>query len=190
MNEILVQAGSYFIVLLLAIIIVSVILRGFFWTYIRVRWFNRDKQKVLVKFRTINIPFYKVGKITERDLLVKVGKTNRRINNIPKTAIYRDLNVNWLEVDDEKNSVIDYTELTTAVEGFDADKMNSLYLRALYKPPIIDNTQMIMLVLLAGILIISLGNVYLNYQGDKNIKLIAQGLNELNGYVRNLTPSI
>lgn len=190
MNPIISQALAYGIVLVICIFIISFLLRGFFWSYISVRFMNGDRQKVLVKVRTINKPFYKVAKIVGGDLVFKVGKDERRYSNIPKSAIYNDLNINWVEIDDLTGAVVIYDGMFKGVSGFDPDKMNSLYLRALYKPQIVDPLTTIMIVLLIVIVLICFYNAYAIYTVDKKVTAIQRITSLTNNYLFQNTSNI
>jgi hypothetical protein len=85
------------------------------------------------------------------------NKETRRLN-LPADSIRRGWGIDYVIVDDTKNAVvkIDFS----AVSGTDAEKNNSLYLRALYKPTMIDNKEKLMFFLLV---LAVLGILYLAY---------------------------
>lgn len=150
MHPVFVQTIYYGILMVITIGMVGFIQNGFFWKYFKVRMsFGR---LILVKIKAINRDFFAVAKIEENMLVFKVHGEQKRISIKDSKPFYRCLATSWVDVDDEKNAVLnpDYT----ATEGFDAVKHNNLYLRALYKPSL--NTTKEKLIV-AGIIIIAIG---------------------------------
>lgn len=168
MHPILVQTISYAVVLLLALLIVSFLQRGFFWKYFRVRL--SFGKLIMVKVRAINRDFYRVGRITEGFLIYKGDKNNKRLVIKDKSCFYRSLAVTWVDVDDETNAIskVDYT----TVSGFDAVKYNDLFLRALYKPNIADTKEKLIIgaIVIIGLMVI--GCLYFQYVTNKDVSHI------------------
>ncbi len=152
MNPILVQTAGYLVVIILGFSIVSMIQRGFFWKYLRVKMsFGKF---VLVKIREINRDLYAVGDISESTLVYKRKKETKRITiKKDKPVFYKTIGITMVDVDGEKNAMcsINYE----GVEGFDAVKTENLYVRALTKPQISNNREKLIMLLLVVAVIIS-----------------------------------
>lgn len=146
LQQILLYLLSYLAVFVLAIVIISVLLRGFFWTYMRVK--SSRGKLVLVKVRGVSKPYYRAGKVQENFLVYKTAEKNEKRIKLERQYIYNDLGISWVEVDSVTDGVYDPSKAMDGVTGFDADRMNSLYLRALYRPNILDPRTQIMFVLI------------------------------------------
>jgi hypothetical protein len=173
LNEIIAVAISYFVVLCLAIGIIGYNLQGFFITYFRVK-FSRGK-KIVVKVRDMIRPKYIVGHIEGEELLFKYHKDTKRIN-IERDDIYTDLKVQFVEVDPTLDCVINFGKVIKGVPGFDADKHNSLYLRCLYRPTLLDSKTNWILGLLILSLLLTVVVIGLGYQNMRMDKLLLQNL--------------
>jgi hypothetical protein len=108
---------------------------------------------VLVKVKNMLSDYYVTGKIEERTLTFKDRKKESRLIILPKDkpSIYRSMGISCIDIDDEKNAVVLYSNALVA--GFDAVKYKDLYTRALYKPSLVDTKQMIIIILLVLVLI-------------------------------------
>lgn len=185
MNPILTYVISYLIVFFLAIGIISFLLRGLFWRYMRVR--GSRGRLILVRIMHSVHPYYRIGKLEEQWLVYKdVGKVQKRLT-LTKSNVYNHLGCNWVDVDPVKNAIVDYSEAFKAVSGFDADAMNSLYLRALFRPSLLDPiTKIILIVVIVGA-IIALVNVGLGFMMMKKVDHIIQSTNFIAGMLQNQT---
>jgi len=166
MNPIFAQALSYFTILMMAILLFSLTQRGFFFPFLRVKLsFGR---LVLVKIRAVNRDYYKPGRIEEGFLVYKGSTGEKRLSIPDPSAFYRSLQCNFVDVDEEKNAICkpNYEIIT----GFDAEKYNSLYLRALYKPSIMDNKEKIMIGMLIAILLFQVLLAYFIYKTNGNME--------------------
>jgi len=155
--------------------------KGFLFRFIKVR--ASFGKLVLVKIREINQDDYRIGEIEEGYLIYTTKGKNKKRIKIPrdKTAIYKSMGVNFIDVDNEKNAIcyVDYE----AVCGFDAEKNNDLLTRALYKPKIADNKDKLMLGLLI-ILIIVVGIVgYMVVMQSESIATILTQLGNMKGSI-------
>lgn len=174
-TEILLVAGSYFMVFILTILAINWILNGLFKPYMRVRG-SRGKL-ILVKVKNMVNDYYVTGKVDERVLYFKDKKKESRMIVLPSngaTGIYRSMGVSCIDIDDEKNAIIIYNnELVT---GYDAVKFSDLNDRCLMKPSLVDNKILIIVVLLVLVLIgeIILGVfLYKNYQSIQQLTMVA-----------------
>jgi len=173
-HPVFIQAGAYGIVLLMAIGIVAALLKGFFWKYVRVRLsFGR---LVMIKVRSKLRDYFTVGWVEEGFLIHKNGGKEHRLSLKDKNAVYRSLAVNWIDVDEEKNSVcnVDYDP----VAGFDAKKYNDLYIRALMQPEIGFGKEKIIIAMLVVIGVAVLVGVYLTYTNSEAMRLLGPQLSQ------------
>jgi len=175
MNPIIEQSIYYLTVLVLSLFIVSFIQKGFFWKFLRVK--ISFGKYTMVKIRSINRDFYTVGTIQEGFLIFKPYKDYKRLSVPSKDAFYRSMGVSWIDIDDQKNAICmpDYSTVT----GFDAEKYNDLYKRALLKPALVDTKERIIIGAIVIIGLICIGILYFTYiQGNDitAIKAVVEGL--------------
>lgn len=170
-NPIIVQALYYGAVLVLGFFLVNFIQRGFFLKFLRVRM--SLGRLVLIKIREVNRDLYATGEIIEGFLVFKQktagGKKETKRVSIPKdkAIFYRTIGITMVDIDSERNSfcTIDYE----AADGFDAVKFQDLYLRALYKPALLDANQKLIIVLIAVNMLLVIGCLYMEYRNGKAI---------------------
>lgn len=160
--------GSYLGVIVLTLGSLQFFSAGFLFTWLQVKT-SRGK-KVLVKVRGIIQDYYRSGVIDGSFLYFKdKNKEGRRIK-IPthdnKIYVYRSIGVNNVYVDDDSNSVLSVN--LEGVSGFDGQKFQELYVRALYKPNVFDSKEKIMLYVMIGCLvaIVAVGLLVFN-QGEQ-----------------------
>lgn len=127
-------------------LILNFITHGFFLKYLRVKG-SRGK-KVLVEVETLTDRYLAVGYITEGFLIYRKRHAKRGDNariTVPQNSVIKKLGVYFINVDEEKNAVqrVDYS----VAEGFDAEKVEMLYKRALYKPNLQGNMFIILLII-------------------------------------------
>lgn len=142
MHPIFVQAFFYGIVMILSMLFLGFLMKGFMWKYLKVKL--SFGKLVLVKLRAINQDFYSIGRVEGGFLLFKAHKDDRRIEVNQRGAFYKSIGVTWIDVDDEKNCVINPD--TSISEGFDATKFENLYKRCLYAPKVTDKREQIIMV--------------------------------------------
>ena len=175
-NQILLQTLYYAIVMLLSIGIISLLLKGFFWKYVKVRMsFGRF---ILVKVRSSIRDYFCIGRIEENNLVYKrkteKGKINVRIKIPAKNSFYRALAVLWADVDEATNAICatDYTPM----EGYDAEKFDALLTRALMKPSVKSSMEKLILVALGGLVLVTVFVGYLAYLSYSNTQIVPQML--------------
>lgn len=143
--------------------------QGFFIKYLRVKG-SRGK-KVLVEVETLTDRYLSVGYITEGFLIYKKrhSKDKARII-VPQGAVIKKLGVFFLNVDEERNAVMkaDYTTVT----GFDAEKVEMLYKRALYRPTPLDNKLLIILIIVLILALLAIIDTVMLTQIAKAVKNI------------------
>jgi hypothetical protein len=167
-NELLTQILNNLVVMLVGIIVIMLVQKGFFMPYLRVRMsFGKF---VLIKIRAINRDYFKKGEIIEGFLVWKTKTGARRVAVKDKNAFYRALACSWIDVDDEKNSICypDYS----VVSGFDAEKYDNLYKRTLYRPSVEDAKTKIIIILVIIAILFSGISGYLSYVGYQNTQQI------------------
>lgn len=173
MNPIIQQALIYGGVILLTIIIMGFLLKGFMWKYLKVKQ-SRDK-KFLIKIRGKQRDYFEVGEEEEGFIKFKHNKTWVRLS-IPNEGniFYRSLGVNWVDIDDEKFSLskTDYN----AVSGHDPKKEDNLLERALTRPTVSTNLEKIMIILLIFVLLGCLAAAYFGYMNMKHITELTEAI--------------
>ena len=171
-REILLVTASYLGVFVLTVVAINWLLGGLFKPYLKVRG-SRGKL-VLIKVKNIVSDYFVAGKIEERVLIFK--DRNKNVRRVPLikdvNPLYRSMAVTCIDIDDEKNCFILYSG--AGITGFDAVKYNDLYLRALYKPALVDKKELIILLLCALILIFCIVNVAMTFQNGKLIKALGE----------------
>lgn len=172
-NEILVQMAYYATVMILTIVIMGVMQKGYFWVFIKVK--TSFGKYVIVKIRSINRDYFRVGRIEDNDLVYKNNGKEKRIN-IPKGThpFYRAIGILWVDVDDEKNAIC-LTDYST-VEGFDAVKNNDLLIRCLYRPSVNENQQKLILGILFLIIALIGVAIFMTYKQTVPIQELSQNV--------------
>lgn len=178
--------GSLLTMFILGLLVMLFFFRGLAGSFFKVK--ASRGRKLLVRIHDALGTRYKAGWVEENFLVYKDRKDQKRIN-IEAEAVYTHLGVKAVDVDAVKNCIINYhKEINNkAVTGFDADKFNSLYIRALYKPQILDNRQIIMIIMLIGILLILIVMGFVLYQVMKKEDLILQNTKMIYDLVYNST---
>lgn len=172
LSEVLWIVGGYLTVFIIAIGCVAFFQRGMFLAYFRARLSNG--RKVLIKCFGLSNVYYKVGKVQDGFLIFKdVGKAQKRIALI-KGNIIDDNKVKIAFFDPESNNLIDFYENFKGVPGFDAERMENLYLRTLYRPITQDLKLNIILVVGVASVIAGVISSLLVFMATKRIDLILQ----------------
>lgn len=172
LTEVLLTVASYVGVFILTIVAINWLLGGLFKPYTRVRG-SRGKL-VLVKVKNIVADYFVTGHVEERMLVFKDRKKEIRRITLPidRSGIYRSIGVSCVDVDDEKNAIITYSN--ALVTGFDAVKFNDLYTRALYKPTLIDNKTIIIVVLLVVAIFLIVGVGFMVNKNAGMLKVLTE----------------
>lgn len=151
MRGLLIQVACYAGLMTLTIMGMSMLLRGFFWKYLKVR--TSFGKNILVKIRTPLRDYYSVGWVEEGFLCYKHKDfTIRMALNTNDKFLYRSLGITMVDVDEEKNAICktDYSTVT----GFDAKKHSDLLTRALMRPSVTSNKEkIIILVVCVGVIV-------------------------------------
>lgn len=148
------------------------ILGGLLGPFFKVK---RSRGKLLLaRIRHPIQDYFVAAEISEGFLVFKDRKKEMR--RIPMVAgcVYRAATINWIEVDDEKNCIFK-RDSGAAVPTYDANKTDSLLTRCLYKPGLLgDNFVKIVLVFVIVLLIAVLVVGYLTYKNGQNTNAILQ----------------
>lgn len=137
-------------------------------------------KKILVIVRHPVQDIFRAGEVVENHLVYagRDGGTRR----IPMThgVVSRRATIFWCEVDDEKNCFYKRDD-GKAVGTYDAQKTDSLLLRALYRPTLNDNGNLIKGILVVSIitLLVAGAAVYLSYNNGKDAEVIIDALNTM-----------
>lgn len=169
MNAILTQTIYYGILMVITIFIISMLFRGFFWKFVKVR--ASMGGKVLVKIRTPLRDYYTVGWIEDNFLCYKKKKDEVKIPfDGSMNVFYRSIGVYWVDVDEEKGAIckVDYS----VVNGHDLNKESDLLKRAMMRPSIKSNTEKILLILIIAVAIGVLACVYLSYTNYSSLAVV------------------
>jgi len=167
-TDVFIQIGAYIFIVFAIIFIINRAMGGFIMTWFKVR--QKRDLKLLVKVSTSIGNYFRAGDVSEGWVVYQpMGKKKDEKKRISLTqgCVYRAYNVLCVDVDDEKNCV--FTKDMKAVSGYDAEKNNSLHLRALYKPMLMDDKTKIILVILIVVVIGIVASIYLSYTGNQKI---------------------
>lgn len=158
MNEFITLIISYVVVIIMGFVVINFLTWGFLLTYLRVKG-SRGK-KTLLFIRGVTRDFHKVGELTEGWLVYKHNKEKKRLK-VSREAVFRTMGVNALQIDEEKNSVVnpDFSTVT----GFDATKFENLYIRCLYAPTTQSRKEALMLLMMGACLIITIVLAFMVY---------------------------
>ena len=183
MHPVFVQAIAYSVVMIISMLLLSFLFRGFFWKFIKVKM--SFGKLVLVKSKAKLRHHYTIAKEEDGFLVFKIYKEVRRVN-IPKQPVfYRSIGITWADYDEEKGILISVD--LSKIEGLDPSRYNDLYIRALYKPSIVDNKTKVILVLLVVIALLVIGSLIFDFQIYKLIKGLSGQIGNLQ--VGTVTPA-
>jgi len=177
MNAMMQMVLIYLGVLLLMMLLVNILTKGFLFKYLNARTGKR-KGKVLLMVDAKYFSYLTTGLLIEGWLTYKDrDKHTRRISlskDFAKNCAEDFLGVVWVKVDEEKNCILkrDYS----AVSGYDATHCEELYQRALNRSKLNDyKKQLQMILIICGIgALFSLVGVVLLVQMKKAILIQLQ----------------
>jgi hypothetical protein len=185
-NPVIIGALNNFVVLIISAFALSFLMRGFFFKFLKVK--ASFGSKILVRIHTQIDRYYTIGIIEDGFLVFRTRtKSNRRVV-LPNGAIYRSIGVYWIDVDEEKNCVIKPN--MEVVSGFDADRYNSLYLRALYRPAIQDANAKIMMILVVFACLFALGGLIVSAIVMNKTNIVLANTEVMRNFLVNMTISI
>ena len=167
---------SYIVVILIGFLLMQFLSNGFFSKFLKVKA-SRGK-KVLVKTKTMTDVYYTSGHIEEEFLVYADRQKEKRRIKISEKDTYRAIGVSCININETKSSVIRTTG--EEVSGFDAIKIENLYIRAMTRPQIKDKKEQIKTVLAILVLVAVLGFFALKLtQVEEQINLIVSSLESL-----------
>jgi len=169
----LVQIFCYAGLMIVTIMGMGMLLKGFFFKYLKVR--TSFGKNVLVKVRTPIRDYFMIGWVEENFLCYKNKKFTIRIAiNTQDKVFYRCMGIAMIDVDEEKNSVchVDYSTVT----GFDAKKHSDLLTRALMRPAISSNQEKILLACVIGAIIVAGVAAFLAYQSSGQLTTLTTNM--------------
>ena len=167
-TDVFIQIGAYLLIIVAVLVLINRVTGGFLFTWFKVRR-SRDF-KLLIKVNTHIGNYFKAGDVDEGWIVYRPAgkkKDEKKRISLSPGCVYRAFNVLCVDVDDEKNCV--FKRDLSAVSGYDAEKNNSLHLRALYKPSIMDDKTKIIIVILIVIVIAVIVCTLLSYTNSQKI---------------------
>lgn len=159
LKAVLIQIGCYLALVLGILFIINRWSVGFLGKWLGVK--RSRGQKVMVNARTHIQDYFALGWIDQGWLIFKGRDKKLRRLAITGNPFYRRAGVVMVDVDDEKNAVVNKD--FSVVPGHDAEKTEDLYIRALYKPTMLDNQTKVILVVLIITLLAVLAVGYMSY---------------------------
>lgn len=156
------------VLMLVPIFVIAYFQAGFFGKWLKART-GRGKY-VLIKLRSKLRDYFTYGEI-KGEYLIYGKKDNTRRLLIPEGAIYRAWGVACVDLDEATNSVcsVNYKP----VEGFDAEKFEGLYIRALYRPSLEENRDKVILVLIIIAIAVGAIGLFMNWNLSNQIAAIS-----------------
>ena len=187
------QINTYLIIALITIIAISMLQRGFFWTWLRARL--QPQKTIVIKCYGGKKPYYRNGRIEPnpqrivfQDLHSKQYKSI--IISNASTQIHIEMGVQYVVVDTQKDCVIDFGELAKAINGHDGEKYEGLCLRHLYRPSLMEDQLKKQLILLIIILLAIIGNFYYTYKLTKGVEFVSTQIGNIQTTLNNMTGRI
>lgn len=167
-TEVFIQIGAYLLIVIAILVIINRVMGGFLFVWFKVR--QKRDFKLLTKVNTPIGNYFRAADVSEGWLVYQPAgkkKDEKKRISLSQGCVYRAFNVLCVDVDDEKNCV--FTKNMTAVSGYDAEKNNTLHLRALYKPMLMDDKTKIILVILIVVVIAIIISALMNYSSGQKI---------------------
>lgn len=177
-GQVLLQALYYGLVMILTIVFIALLMRGFFMNYVKVR--TSFGRLVMIKVRSRLRDYFKRGWVEDGYLcyerkngFMDVSTVRIRIPSDEK-VFYRCLSVLWVDIDEEKNVLCgtDYE----AVDGYDAIKFDNLLKRALTRPNINTGIEKLMVFLLIIIVIMAVIGALMGYLSMAKIQKLTEAM--------------
>lgn len=152
------------VLMLVPIFVIAYFQAGFFGKWLKARA-GRGKY-VLIKVRSKLRDYFDVGEIKGEFVIIgKKDKTRRLLIN--DRAIYRSWGVACLDIDEATNAVSSTNY--EAIAGFDAEKFESLIVRALYRPTLDESKEKLILIAVFATIAIGLVGLFLTWNVSQQI---------------------
>lgn len=173
LKEIIMISVSYVAVIAIGFGVINWLSQGFLTKFVRVRA-SRGKL-VLLKVVSSTDIYFRTGKISEKSLRYKArNQKEEKLVPVPDNILYNSMGVWCLDIEEDSNAVIN--KKGEKIESYDAEKYEQLFIRALYKPALMDRNEKIILIMLA-VAILGLFIVFFYVrQTDQNIFLMKEQL--------------
>lgn len=178
-NPIILQIIYYGAVMLITVFLIGLMLKGFFFKFLRVKL--SFGKLILVKLKTLINYKYSVGKIEEGFLVFNTALGTKRISVKDDSVFYRSIGIAWVNIDDEKNTIIKPSG--EHISGHDPIKWNNLYVRCLSLPKSGDPKTKIIIGCLFLIVILILGVCFMIYKQNYTIQALVGQINSLKGSI-------
>jgi hypothetical protein len=139
------------LLMLVPIFVIAYFQAGFFLKWLRAR--AGRGRFILIKLRGKMRDHFTIGEI-KGEWLIHGKKENTKRCLIDQKSIYRAWGVACVDIDEASNNVcsVDYQ----AVQGFDAEKYENLYIRTLYRPALEEDKDKILYLLVIVSIIASI----------------------------------
>jgi hypothetical protein len=167
---ILQQMTYYVMVMVIGILIIATLQRGFFMPFLRVK--SSFGKFLLLKIKDVDKDRYKVGEIVDGVLTYKTEGGKERIPISDSSVIYRSLGISWIDfnaVTKEFNKP-DFTKISS----YDPDKIDSLIERAIYRPAAVDNAIKLIMILVIVAIIVSGISAFFGWQLNNNVMALKE----------------
>jgi len=168
--------ASGFILMLVPVGFINFWLRGFFWSFAKVK--SSGGKLCLVRVRSKLRDYFRPGTVSDATLRYKDAIGEYRTVNIPEEddqknqveVFYRAFGVTCIDIDETRNCVFQLDG--DGVSGFDAAKFDSILQRALLKPSFGDKKLLIVLVIVIIILLVTFFSAYYGYKNNQMLQFL------------------
>lgn len=147
------------VLMIVPIFIIAYFQGGFFGKWLKSRT-GRGKY-VLIKVRSVLRDYFEVGEIKEEYLIFGKGDKTKRLRIEDRKSIYSAFGVSCIDIDEATGAIC--TVNYDALEGFDAEKMESLLIRALLRPSLEENKDKLILLLVIAAIVAAGAAALLGY---------------------------
>lgn len=163
------------VLMLVPIFVIAYFQAGFFGAWMKTRA-GRGKY-VLIKMRSKLRDHFTTGEIVGEFIVTGKKEKSRRylLQDKNGTSIYRAWGIACVDIDEASGAVcsVNYQ----AVSGFDAEKFEGLYIRALYRPDLEESKEKLILIAIAACIAIGLVGLFLTWNISQQIAALgAQGI--------------
>lgn len=177
MNDFMIVVLTDAVLLLSGFLIPTILLKGFFWTWFRVR--TSWGKFVLVEISEVNRVYFKKGEINDGFLQYKDAKKEKARLKVPtdKPVITRKWGVSTITIDAETGAIV--TPNFEVVSGFDQVKFEDLYERALYRPGKADPMIKILIFVAVAAALAAIAGAYFAYSASDQLTTLSQQVAEV-----------
>lgn len=164
---------SYIIVLIIAYLGINFMSGGYLNKLIAVK-ISRGK-KTLVEIHDVGSIYYRTGIISDGRLIYKNNKKEQKTLIVTNDCIQYRMGLKVISTDAVNNSILkpDFS----AVEGFDAVKIDNLIVRALTSPQLQDKILKIIIIVLCIVAFLVVADLFISYKTQKAVNGLYYYLN-------------